>query len=82
MYSIELTEKSEKFLKKIEKTDAEIILKKIHSLKENPFPHLKKLKGERFWRLRTLKYRAIIDIIISGRRIIVLKIGRRKNVYN
>jgi len=81
MYSIELTERSEKFLKKIPKQDAEIILKKIYSLRENPFPHLKRLKTYKLWRLRILKYRAIIDIVISGRKLIVLKIGYRKNIY-
>ncbi len=81
MYPIELTEKSEKFLKKISKEDSQIILRKIYSLRENPFSNLRKLKGQKFWRLRVLKYRAIIDVIISGKRIIVLRIGRRKNVY-
>lgn len=82
MYSIELTEKAEKFLGKIPKEDSKTILRKIYSIKENPFPHLKKLKGQKFWRLRVMKYRAIIDVIISGRKIIVLTIGKRKNVYD
>ena len=56
-------------------------MKKIYSLKENPFPHLKKLKGQKFWRLRIMKYRVIIDVLISGRKIIILRIGKRKNVY-
>ena len=81
MYSIELTEKAEKFLSKVPKEDSETILRKIHSIKENPFPHLKKLKSQKFWRLRVMKYRAIIDVIISGRKIIVLRIGKRKNIY-
>lgn len=82
MYSIELTAKAEKFLKKVPKEDAELILKKIYSLRENPFPHLKKLKGEKFWRLRIMKYRAILDILLSGKKMIVLQIGKRKNVYD
>ncbi len=82
MYSIELTEKAQKFLNKIEKRDVEIILRKIYSIRENPFPYLKKLKGEKFWRLRVLKYRVIIDVVISGKRIFVLRIGLRKNVYD
>ena len=81
MYSIELTGKTEKFLKKIPGEDSKMILKKIYSIRENPFPHLKKLKGQKFWRLRVTKYRAIVDVIISGRKIIVLRIGYRKNVY-
>ena len=81
MYSIELSKSSKKFLNKLSKKDTEIILNKIYSIRENPFPHLKRLKGYKLWRLRVLRYRAIIDILISGRKIIVLKIGYRKNVY-
>jgi len=61
--------------------DRETILKKIYSLNENPFPHLKKLKGDKLWRLRILKYRAIMDVLVSGKKIIVLRIGHRKNIY-
>lgn len=81
MYTIELTTKSEKFLKKLPKKDAQIILTKIYSIRENPFPHLKHLEGYKLWRLRVIDYRVIIDVVISGRKIIVLRIGHRKNVY-
>ncbi len=81
MYSVELSDKAKKFLKKIQKQDADIILNKLYSIRENPFRFLKRLTGHKLWRLRVLKYRVIIDVIISGRRIIVLRIGFRKNVY-
>jgi len=82
MYSIEITESTEKFLKKIPKNDSELILNKINSIRENPFRFLKRLKGYKLWRLRILKYRIIIDVVVSGNRIIVLKIGYRKNIYD
>jgi len=82
MYSIKIEQNAERFLKKILKQDSEIILKKIYSLRENPFRFLKKLKGSKLWRLRVLKYRAIIDIVVSGKEIVVLRIGYRKNVYD
>ena len=81
MYSIKIEQNAEKFLKKISESDKGIILNKIYSLRENPFRFLKRLKGYKLWRLRVLKYRAIVDVIVSGRKIIVLKIGYRKNVY-
>ena len=81
MYSVEIEEKAERFLKKIPQRDSEIILKKIYSLRENPFRFLKRLRGQKLWRLRVLKYRAIIDIVISGNRIVVLRIDYRKKVY-
>ena len=81
MYSVEVSDKAKKFLKKIPKKDAGIILKKIYSLRENPFRFLKRLRGQKLWRLRVLKYRTIIDVVVSRHRIIVLKISYRKNVY-
>ena len=81
MYSVEITKKTGQFLRKISKQDSEIILKKLYSIRENPFRHLKKLKGNKLWRLRVLKYRIIVDVIISKNKIIVLRIGYRKNIY-
>ena len=62
--------------------DAEIIAKKIDSLKINPFRFLKRLHGEKLWRLRIMDYRAIVDVIVSMNKIIVVRIGHRKNVYD
>lgn len=81
MYSIDLTKKAERFLKKISKTDSEIILKKIYSIREAPFQYVKRLEGSKLWRLRVMDYRVIVDILISGRRIVILRIGPRKNIY-
>jgi len=82
MFQIELTETSKNFLKKLQKKDAGIILKKIYSIKENPYRFLKRLQGEKLWRLRIGDYRAIVDIIISMNKIIVIRIGHRKNIYD
>ena len=82
MYSIQIEKNAENFLKKLQMKDAEIILNKIYSIKENPFRYLKRLQGEKLWRLRIGDYRAIVDVIISMNKIIVLKIGHRKNVYD
>lgn len=81
MYSIEIEKNAENFLKKIQKKDAEFILKKIYSIRDNPFRFIKRLQGEKLWRLRIGNYRAIVDIIVSGKKIIVVRIGYRKNIY-
>lgn len=81
MYSIDIEKRAEKFLKKIPKRDSEIILKKVYSIRHKPFHYLKKLKGNKLWRLRIMKYRAIIDVVVSGKKIMVVKIGYRKNTY-
>jgi len=82
MYSIQIEKNVENFLKRLQKKDAEIILNKIYSIRENPFRYLKRLQGKKLWRLRIGDYRAIVDVIISMNKIIVLKIGYRKNIYD
>ena len=72
MYSIQIEKNAEDFLKKLQKQDAEIILNKIYSIKENPFRYLKRLQGEKLWRLRIGDYRAKVDVIVSMNRIIVI----------
>lgn len=82
MYTIEIVKNAEDFLKKLDKKDAEMILNKIYSIRDNPFRYLKRLQGDKLWRLRIADYRAIVDVIISMNKIIVLRIGHRKNVYD
>ena len=82
MYSIQITKTAKKSLKKIPQNDTEAVLKKIYSIRENPCSHLKKLQGSKLWRLRILKYRAVVDIVVSKNNIIVLRIGYRKNIYD
>ncbi len=82
MYLIQIEKNAENFLRKLQKKDAEIILRKIYSIRENPYRFLKRLQGEKLWRLRIGDYRVIVDVIISMNKIIVLRIGHRKNVYD
>ena len=82
MFEIELTKTAKDFLKKLQKNDAEIILNKIYSIRENPYRFLKRLHGEKLWRLRIGDYRAVVDVIISMNKIIVIRIGYRKNIYD
>ncbi len=81
MYSLEFSKSAKNFLEKLNKKDAEIILNKIYSIRDNPFRFLKRLQGEKLWRLRIADYRALIDVLISANKIIVLRIGYRKNIY-
>lgn len=81
MYDVEFTSNSQKEFNKLSDKSAEMIAKKLHSIRENPLPYLKKLKGNKLWRLRVTKYRVLLDIIISRKKMIVIRIGLRKNVY-
>ncbi len=82
MYSVELTETSKKFLKRLDKKDLDMILNKIYSIRDNPFRYLKRLQGEKLWRLRIADYRAVMDILVSMNKIVVVRIGHRKNIYD
>jgi len=82
MYFIQVEKNAEEFLKKLSKKDAELILNKIYSIRNNPFRFLKRLQGDKLWRLKIADYRAVVDVIVSANKIIVLRIGHRKNVYD
>lgn len=82
MYSIQIEENAEKFLRKLNKKDAEMILNKIYSIRDNPFRFLKRLQGDKLWRLRIEDYRAIVDVVVSLNKIMVVRIGHRKNIYD
>jgi mRNA interferase RelE/StbE len=82
MFFIDITQKSLKFLDKLNHKDKDIILNKIYSIRNDPFRFVKKLEGTRLWRLRVRDYRAVLDILISGNKIIVLRIGHRRNIYD
>jgi len=81
MYSVLVTNKAEKQLNKFPKHIRAIILNKIFLIRNNPFRHLKKLEASNLWRLRIMDYRAIIDILISQKKIYVLSVRKRAKVY-
>jgi mRNA interferase RelE/StbE len=82
MFQIELTQTSKKFLQKLDKKDADMILNKIFQIRDNPYRYLKKLQGDKLWRLRIADYRAVVDVIVSMNKLIIVRIGHRKNVYD
>jgi mRNA interferase RelE/StbE len=82
MFTIEFSKQSNKFFQKLQKQDQLIIAKKINQLKENPFRFLKGLQGDKLWRLRIMKFRLLIDVIVARNKIIILRMGYRKNIYN
>ena len=82
MYTIFLTEKAKGFIKKMPVKERSIVLKKLSAICHDPFRYVKKLQGNKLYRLRIMDYRAIVDIIIAEQKIYVVRIGHRKNVYN
>jgi len=81
MFSIELTDEAKKDLKKLEKKEAEIILKKIYSIRSNPLHFIERLSGVPLWKLRAGDYRAILQVVTKDSMIRIIKIGHRGNIY-
>jgi mRNA interferase RelE/StbE len=81
MFEIKWDKKAKEELEKLDNFLAQRIIKKIGEIAENPFPHVKKLKGVPYFRLRVGDYRVILDIDNSIKILLVLKLGHRKNIY-
>jgi mRNA interferase RelE/StbE len=81
MYNIQWTHAASDELDKLESSIATRISKKIDGLKDNPFSSdIKRLKEFGTLRLRVGDYRVIFDV--QGDKIIILKVGHRRNVYD
>ncbi|PWB50325.1 MAG: type II toxin-antitoxin system RelE/ParE family toxin [Candidatus Methanoperedenaceae archaeon] len=81
-FQIIWSESAAKELKKLDRTVANRIYKKVSQLSANPY-HLDvtKMVGDPYFRLRVGDYRVIFDIQNYMLRVLVLKVGHRKNVY-
>ena len=81
-YEVILTEETERFLKKCDKSIGKRILSKLEDLKKDPRlgkPLTGNLVG--LWSLRIGDHRAIYQIRDSELIVIIIRIGHRKNVY-
>ncbi|MBU1198901.1 MAG: type II toxin-antitoxin system RelE/ParE family toxin [Nanoarchaeota archaeon] len=81
MYEIEFTASAERQLFKLEHHIQERIIASLERIRIKPYPHLKKLVGCPYFRLRVGDYRIIIDVKENKMMILVLEIGHRKNIY-
>ena len=81
MFKIDWDEKAIEQLSKLDSSISSRIAKKVNELKEDPFSKdIKRLKGEAAFRLRVGDYRIIFEI--QGDKLIILKVGHRKNIYD
>ncbi len=81
-YQVKFTEATIRLLEKMEKSDARRVLDKINLLVPNPFHYIKRLKGVPLYSLRIGKYRVLMSIEKEKLVILVVDIGKRKNVYD
>jgi mRNA interferase RelE/StbE len=81
MFEIEFSKTTEKQLHKLEKEVQRRIIKALERCRINPYPHVKKLVGCPYFRLRVQDYRCILDIRKNKMIIFVIEVGHWKNVY-
>lgn len=82
-YSIQLTSKAQKSLKKLEKRILIKIASLIDSLQDSPRPNgVKKMKGhDNRYRVREGDYRVVYQIDDGQLLILIIDLGHRKDIY-
>lgn len=81
-YEVELKKSAGKALETIPVYDRERILAALTGLRTEPRPvGCKKLSGREGWRIRSQNYRIIYEIDDTAKRVLVLVIGHRRDVY-
>jgi len=81
-FRVFLHPKAKKFVDKLDKETKEKIKNKLKDLKEYPEKRGEHLKYSEFWKLRIEDYRAIYEIKVKEKKVIILFIGHRKTVYD
>ncbi|ASJ12448.1 type II toxin-antitoxin system RelE family toxin [Thermococcus thioreducens] len=82
-YSVVLSRKSKKFLKKVPPQDKKRLVGALVKLEQNPwFAQYKKVKGYPFYRIRVGDYRIIYSVDEDSKTVYVVIIGRRESVYD
>ncbi|MBD3310845.1 type II toxin-antitoxin system RelE/ParE family toxin [Candidatus Woesearchaeota archaeon] len=80
-YSLIYSDIALKQLKKLDKETQRRIISTLERIRIRPYPHVKKLVANPFFRLRVGDYRVIVDIKDDKLLIYVIEVGHRRNVY-
>jgi mRNA interferase RelE/StbE len=82
-YEVFILRRAQKELADLSKIDYERVRDALASLSDNPRPAgCKKLVGREGWRIRSGDYRIIYEIDDAQKKITVLHIGHRRDVYS
>jgi len=81
MYEILFSDKAKKQFKKLERNIQRRIASSLERIRIRPESYVTKLVGDLGYKLRVGNYRIIMDIDRKKIIILILKIGRRKNIY-
>jgi len=85
LYSIDLSERTQRFLDKLDKHISKRIKERLKKLKENPIPSDAKFigrdKGDKIFRYRIGDYRALYKLKDAEKILLVAKIDKRPRIY-
>ena len=81
-YEIIFSDKALRQIKKLEKNVQERIIAVLERIRIRPETYVTKLVGDPGYKLRVGDYRVILDIDNKILRILILKVGHRKNTYD
>jgi mRNA interferase RelE/StbE len=81
-FRILLHPRAARFLEKTDTTIRKRLGDRLKELREAPEEKGERLKGSPFWRMRVGDYRAVYEIDRASKRVIVLFIGHRRDVYD
>ena len=81
MYEIIFSNKAKKQLLKLEKNIQKKIIIVLERIRIRPEAYITKLVGDPGYKLRVGDYRIIMDIDNNNLLILVIKVGRRKDIY-
>ena len=83
MYELLIEKNAEKGIRKLPKEVAGRIIPKIQELRENPLPVgcRKIVSSDNDFRIRIGDYRVVYELDEGNRRIIIMAVGHRKDIY-
>tara|TARA_Y100000310_G_scaffold259837_1_gene268630 strand:- start:89 stop:346 length:258 start_codon:yes stop_codon:yes gene_type:complete len=85
MLELRFSSQARRFLKKVDKTTWERLIKKIKSLQKEPFPQeVERVKGEKekTFRVRVGSHRILYVIVTDINTLFISKIDKRPRAYN
>ena len=81
VYEIQWTKIAAKQFGRLDKTVQKRIIKKLETIRDNPFFYTTRLVGFDLYKIRVRDYRIIISIEKNTLVILVLKVGHRSKIY-
>lgn len=80
MFEIAFSRSAERQLLKLDRGIQKRIIAALERIRIRPYPHVKKLVGSPYFRLRVGEYRIILDIRENRLLILVIEVGHRSKI--